>query len=137
MGYGGRGGIVLLVRDIGTRWKFLPIYPPFCGERNRYLAQGTRASLSSHDALDVHPKWSGLPTASSASCLRWHILWVLSSAHSRTMEAVATVMMHLARLAVSSPPLRAPHTAFRQLPVLVWRCTKPGRQGDQILYGGA
>jgi hypothetical protein len=44
------------------------------------------------------------------------------------MEAVARVMMHLAKLAASSGPLRAPQTAFRQFPVLVWRCTKPGRQ---------
>jgi len=103
--------------------------PTLCGERTRYLAQGTKASISSYDASDIHPKWSGLPTASSGSYLRWHILWVRSSAHNRTMEAVATVMMHLARLAASFPPLRAPQTAFRQLPVLaVWRCTEPGRQ---------
>jgi len=45
------------------------------------------------------------------------------------MEAVVTVMMHLARLAASSAPLRAPQTAFCQLPVLaVWQCTELGRQ---------
>jgi hypothetical protein len=106
--------------------------PTLCGERPWYLAEGTKTSISSYDASDVHPEWSGLPTASSFSCLHWHILWVRSSAHNQTMEAVATVMMHLAKLAASSAPLRAPQTAFRQLPVLVWRCTKPVRQVDQI-----
>jgi hypothetical protein len=37
--------------------------PTVCGERTRYQAEGTKASLSSHDASDVHPEWSGLPTA--------------------------------------------------------------------------
>jgi len=106
--------------------------PTICGERTRYLAEGTKTRQSSHDASDVHPEWSGLATASSASCLRRYILWVRSIAHNRTMEAVFTVVLHLARLAASSAPLRAPQTAFRQLPVLaVWQCTEPGRQVAQ------
>jgi len=103
--------------------------PTLYGERTRYLAEGTRARLLSHDASDVHPEWSGLATASCTSCLRWRILWVGSSAHNRAMEAVVTVMMHLTRLTASSALLRAPQTAFRQLLVLVvWQCTEPGRQ---------